>query len=268
MDTPTTRSSHTEPVPRGGGWACLAGTATGCLAARAAGLRISLPVALGTLALTSLGWADDHVGVPAAPRLAAQVGVGLTAGAAAGHPVLGTGLAPVIVNMVNFMDGINGMTALTTAVWGASATVVGTRSENVAVTVLGAALGGSALGFLPHNLRSRRMFLGDVGSYFIGTSMALTTLLPGLPGPARLRLLAPLLPYALDTGATLIIRALRGENVMEAHRQHLYQRLANEAGWGHATVALAYAGAAAACATAAHRAVALDRARPMAARIG
>lgn len=93
---------------------------------------------------------------------------------------LGTGLVPVLVNVVNFMDGINGITALTTAVWGMNAVATGVRSDNDHVMLFGAAAGGAALGFLPHNLRRDRMFLGDVGSYVIGATIALTALHPSL----------------------------------------------------------------------------------------
>lgn len=57
-------------------------------------------------------------------------------------------------------------------------------------------------------------------------------------------------PYLLDTGTTLVRRAARGENVLEAHREHAYQKLANERGLGHVPVAALYAGLAAAAAVA------------------
>lgn len=245
VDNPNARSSHDVPVPRGGGWACLVGLACGCAAARMAGQPLPLRTTAGVGTLALVGFADDRWNVPALPRLAAQVGVGLATDLVSRRIPVGAAVVPAVVNVVNFMDGINGMTALTTAVWGTNAAIVGTRSANGHLTILGAALAGSALGFLPHNLRLERMFLGDIGSYLIGATMALTALHPSLSWRARAAVLAPLGPYLTDTGATLIRRARRGENLMEAHREHLYQKLANEREFGHVPTASLYAAAAA-----------------------
>ena len=248
LDNPNHRSSHSQPIPRGGGWACLAGASAGCLTAWAAGAPLPLRTGVGVLALTLVGSADDARGLDAKTRLAAQALVGGAAGAASGHRLADPLVVAATVNVVNFMDGINGITSLTTAVWGANAAHVGVTRNNAHVAIIGAALGGSALGFLPHNLRERRMFLGDVGSYLIGSAMALTALHPSLTWRERALVLAPLAPYVADTGATLAKRALQGKNVLEAHREHLYQRLANERGLGHVSVSAIYASVAAATA--------------------
>lgn len=191
VDNPNARSSHAVPVPRGGGWACLVGVAFGCAAASAAGQPLPLRTAAGAGALALVGFADDRWSVPALPRLAAQASVGLATDLVSRGVPIGMAVVPAVVNVVNFMDGINGITALTAAVWGVNAAIVGSRSANGHLTTLGAALAGSALGFLPHNLRSERMFLGDVGSYLIGATMALTALHPSLTWRARAAVLAP-----------------------------------------------------------------------------
>lgn len=245
LDDPNERSSHTTAVPRGGGWACLLGTVAGGTVGGALGYRIPRKTAAGAVALALVGFADDRWQVPAPPRLAAQAVVGLAVDVFAKHFPLGLMTVPTLVNVVNFMDGINGITSLTAASWGIVAVTVGTRLHNDHVLLLGASLAGAALGFLPHNLRRDRMFLGDVGSYLIGATVALTCLHPSLSWRARATLLTPLLPYLADTGTTLIRRAVRGESLTTAHREHLYQKLANDHGFGHLPVSLAYAALAA-----------------------
>lgn len=241
LDNPNERSSHTVAVPRGGGWACLVGVATGCLAGRALGYQTPWKTVGGATLLALVGFADDQIDVPVIQRLAAQVGVGMAADASTKAFPFGLATVPTLVNVVNFMDGINGITALTATAWGAGAAAVGHRTRNGHVAVTGASLAGAALGFLPHNLRRDRMFLGDVGSYLIGGMMALTALHPSLSWRARGAVLAPLVPYLADTGITMARRAAQGHSLVTAHREHAYQKLANELKFGHIPVALMYA---------------------------
>lgn len=249
LDEPNERSSHTAVVPRGGGWACLVGAVSGYASGWALGYDIPWRTVAGAVALGLVGFADDRWNVSAPHRLAAQASIGLVADVSDQHFPLGLATVPTLVNVVNFMDGINAITALTTLAWGAGAAGVGIRSNNGHVALLGASLAGATLGFLPHNLRRDRMFLGDIGSYFIGAVMALTALHPSLSWPARKALLMPLLPYLADTGTTLARRVARGDSVISAHREHAYQKLANDHQLGHVPVALAYGAATATLAT-------------------
>ena len=111
--------------------------------------------------------------------------------------------------------------------------------------VLGAALAGGALGFLVHNWAPARIFMGDVGAAFLGFSFAAIPVLGATLGEgaaaARWPVAGALLvwPFVFDTALTLVRRWRRGENVLEAHRSHLYQRLV-QAGWTHARVSVLY----------------------------
>jgi UDP-N-acetylmuramyl pentapeptide phosphotransferase/UDP-N-acetylglucosamine-1-phosphate transferase len=99
----------------------------------------------------------------------------------------------------------------------------------------------SSLGFLGYNWPPARIFMGDVGSAFLGYSFAAVTLLGAQVHP-RLALVGLLLlwPFVFDTLFTMVRRWRRGENIFQAHRSHLYQRLVI-VGYSHRMVTLLYA---------------------------
>ena len=192
-----------------------------------------------------------------APRLGAQVLVGTIAGARTGGPLgaaVGAVTIPAIVNAFNFMDGINGISGGTAVAWGAvtasERALAGRGRTQAAITA------GMGLGFLPYNVPRASMFLGDVGSYLLGSGIAVTVLESAftngrldLHGASKAG--APLSLYLADTANTIVRRAFRGESVTEAHREHTYQRLAHETGWPHWAISGLVAGAATLCGLAA-----------------
>lgn len=237
LDQPNHRSSHSVAVPRGGGVACAAGTWVGLTAyARRTGDRAALRVLGPSATLFVVGLADDVFSLPAWARLLFQ---GLV-GSAVAVPTTPAGRMSAaanfiaVVNAVNFMDGINGISALTALAWGSHAAL-----GQVAYSP-GAAVAGAAAGFLPWNAPHARLFLGDSGSYLIGALMA-TSFTDPLWRDRRLDLVIPLAPYAADAISTLVRRAAAGRNLLEAHREHAYQRLVHDCGFSHAQVALAHA---------------------------
>ena len=243
LDVPNHRSSHDTPIPRAGGLACLMGAVAASLAAVNLGLSVSWVVLGGAVGLAGVGFADDWLTLPPLPRLAAQAVCGALVGLSlngVGLALAGAALYPLIVNVVNFMDGINGISGAVLTVWGVAA-LVAAFSDPVAIFGLGA-LGcvaiGTALGFLPWNVPRARLFLGDSGSYFIGALIAGGVLLGSSQGASPAVLFAPLALYLGDVAHTLLRRKRRGEALMEAHREHAYQRLVSIAGLSHAVVAL------------------------------
>jgi UDP-N-acetylmuramyl pentapeptide phosphotransferase/UDP-N-acetylglucosamine-1-phosphate transferase len=245
VDVPNARSSHAEVVPRGGGLALLLGLGVGVLV----GLRfppagaptwdlpvtVGLVLVLGTLFFAALGLRDDLLGLPAAVRLAAQLVLSAVAVAfitwAAPVPAWGWALTVGVlwvagyVNAYNFMDGINGISAVAAILAGAWFWLLAAPAHDELVIVAAAALAGAAVGFLPWNAPRARVFLGDVGSYGVGFLIAALALLTAVREGDLWLGLAPTLLYVVDTSWTLARRLARGEPLLEAHRTHVYQRL-------------------------------------------
>ena len=244
LDHPSERSSHVVPVPRGGG----AATAAGALIALAvtpwltSADRWALALTAGLFAV--IGMLEDVVGIRALHRLGIQFGVAAVSCLVLLHGLSGPGLWQGIfavgalfwlvafVNAFNFMDGINGISVAQAVVAGATWFAVGVHTHTPALTAGGAIIAGAAMGFAPFNLPNARMFLGDVGSYFIGAWLASVAVLGVRAGVAPEAVLAPLALYAADTSATLARRVARGERWYLPHRDHAYQRL-GETGRSH-----------------------------------
>lgn len=237
MDVPNHRSSHAEPIVRGGG---VAGLAAAGIAGAVNGNVPSSARVGAIVGLAAIGLADDTTGhVPTSIRLGAQLVSGslLLAQPGAGRVVDGVVTAGV-VNVVNFMDGINGISGLTAAVWGVNAILLEDEALGQ-LAILGALTAGAGLGFLPHNLPTAKMFLGDAGSYAFGSAMA-AGILSQRTMHGRYSAAAPLLLYGVDAMQALIKRGMAGQNIGEAHRDHVYQRLV-DSGISHMDVALLHA---------------------------
>jgi UDP-N-acetylmuramyl pentapeptide phosphotransferase/UDP-N-acetylglucosamine-1-phosphate transferase len=108
-----------------------------------------------------------------------------------------------VVNAVNFMDGINGISAVTGAVAGAAFAWLGAELDDRTLLVLGAAVAGASLAFLPWNAPRARVFLGDVGSYGLGAALAAGVCLALAAGSTPEAAVGPLALYLADTGTVL-----------------------------------------------------------------
>ncbi|HBK00988.1 MAG TPA: lipopolysaccharide biosynthesis protein [Delftia acidovorans] len=247
LDQPGERRSHAVATPRGGGIAIVASQLLACLC-----IGVLFPAAAATLAVFSaglllvagIGWWDDHRPLPALPRLAVHVLAGLLlaglvwhwtgdAFRAASSALLAIGL----INVWNFMDGIDGLAA-TQALLAALAYALLLPTP---VAALALVLVAGVAGFLPFNFPRARIFMGDVGSGALGYLLAGLVALGLATRSAPLAvLLIPLSAFLVDAGLTLAGRILRGERWMEPHTQHLYQRWV-KSGHSHVTVTLGYA---------------------------
>lgn len=245
-DVPNERSLHAVPIPRIGG----AGLVAGILAAWAV-LFASLVwwVVAPLLLLFAVSLLDDARGLPVRHRLLAHAGAAVVLVSGSGTAALGMlpALAVVvctvwIINLYNFMDGSDGlaggMALFGFSAYGAAALMQGDETQ----AMLNFSIGAAALGFLYYNSYPARIFMGDAGSIPLGFLAAAM----GLWGwkqacwPAWFPLLV-FSPFVVDASVTLLKRALRGEKIWLAHREHYYQRLV-QIGWGHRNVAwFAYA---------------------------
>jgi UDP-N-acetylmuramyl pentapeptide phosphotransferase/UDP-N-acetylglucosamine-1-phosphate transferase len=156
-----------------------------------------------------------------------------------------------VVNLVNFMDGIDAIVSTSAAVvllgacgarWGAVGRWPATVDvEHAAVAI---ATAGGLLGFLVWNAPRAKIFLGDGGSHLVGFVIASLPCLVRANGSAAHAVpwplvAAPLLPSVVDVGEALIHKARHGIPMSQAHNDHLYQRLV-KAGWSHGAVAIRY----------------------------
>lgn len=259
LDHPNERSLHSQPIPRTGGLALLAGL----LAALLVGLLI-VPTHTGLQAATPLVWLglalfavaavsylDDRRGVSRRLRLAVHLLAALLLwlgglrwevlelpGLMVPLPLL---LAlPLtllystwMLNLYNFMDGMDGLAGGMASIGFATLAVLGFYAGGLAYAACCAAVAAAAAGFLSQNLPPARLFLGDVGSSSLGLLAAGLSLWGASAG------LFPLWigwlifsPFIVDASWTLLRRAVNRERLWDAHRSHHYQRLVL-VGWGH-----------------------------------
>jgi UDP-GlcNAc:undecaprenyl-phosphate GlcNAc-1-phosphate transferase len=258
VDIPNTRSSHLEETTRGGGVAVALGCTVAALVSRQiAGVpRAGLLVAAVGMGL--IGLVDDLRPLEPGPRLVAQIAISAVAvslldrslqGPLPWQAIFSVGAFVWIVgyvNAFNFMDGINGISVAQAVVAGVTWWILGATQHAPALAVAGAVVAAASTAFAPFNLPRARMFLGDVGSYFLGGWMAATAVIGLRSGIAPEAVLSPLALYCVDTSITLIGRVRRGEPWNRPHRQHVYQRLVH-GGWSHTRTTLSVASAMTAC---------------------
>jgi Fuc2NAc and GlcNAc transferase len=261
VDRPNPRSSHSTPTPRGGGLSMVAVTTCGTIILYAAGW-LSVPLAavliLGGLSVAAVGFWDDVRSAPIAVRMSVHIGAALlavyclggTSAIRVGEFVVDLGaigpalsvLAIVwILNLFNFMDGIDGIAASEAAfvLFGAAGLglfVAHVSPAEVAPTLI---VGAACLGFLMWNWPPAAIFMGDVGSGYLGYAIAVLAIESFQT--SAINVYAWLIlggVFIVDATLTLLRRLLRRERVYQAHRTHAYQWLARR--WGsHATVTIA-----------------------------
>jgi UDP-N-acetylmuramyl pentapeptide phosphotransferase/UDP-N-acetylglucosamine-1-phosphate transferase len=253
LDHPDHRSLHKHPTSRGGGIAIICGVLAG-----AAGVALLVPmpniplwIGLAALVIVSVSFLDDLSHVHPGVRISVHFIV------AAGLMFVGLGLEYVdlpavrwqlpaaimvvvsclfvvwLVNLYNFMDGMDGFAAGMAIFGFGTFAVLGTLAENAAFTALNIVVAAAAGGFLVFNFPPARIFMGDVGSSLLGLLAA------GFSLWATAERIFPLWvavlvfsPFITDATFTLLRRLFHRERVWDAHKTHCYQRLV-ELGWGH-----------------------------------
>lgn len=262
MDMPNERSSHSVPTPHGGGLAIVLSFLGGLVALKIAGfLPVSLFWALFGAGLwtAAIGWLDDILNLPAGLRLA-----GHFAGAAWALTWLG-GLPPLpviglevnlgvaghllaavylvwLLNLYNFMDGINGIAGIqaVTVCAGAAVLYGFFGAETGGMWMAPVLLAAAAAGFLFWNFPTARIFMGDVGSGFLGMVLGVMSIQAAWWVPELFWGWVVLMgAFVVDATVTLLRRAWRGERLYEAHCSHAYQQAASCYG-SHALVAIVF----------------------------
>jgi UDP-N-acetylmuramyl pentapeptide phosphotransferase/UDP-N-acetylglucosamine-1-phosphate transferase len=241
---PNARSSHHRPTPQGGGIAVVLvalGVAWGAAIVLSPPLQNHgqqfLIVTIAAAFLACVGAVDDLRTLPAALRLSLQF---IAVGAMVATLPSETQILPFLpwwaeracllfsgvwlVNVVNFMDGIDWITvAEVVPVTGAIVLLGLFGVVGLLPAIVAAALFGASLGFAPFNRPVAKLFLGDVGSLPIGLLLAWLLLELAFSGYLAAALILPLY-YIADATITLGRRLVRAEPFWQAHRTHYYQR--------------------------------------------
>ncbi|MEZ5959426.1 MAG: hypothetical protein R3C30_03225 [Hyphomonadaceae bacterium] len=155
--------------------------------------------------------------------------------------LLGTALwVFTLVNVVNFMDGANGMAMGSVAVGLLTLAVISLQGGSVGGGASALCCAGALAGFLVWNFPNGRLFAGDSGALFAGAISAFVCLI-AIARTGMSPLIAPIVffPLLADSLLTLLFRARRGRSLLVAHNEHLYQ-LAILSGWSHARIAIVY----------------------------
>ena len=246
VDAPRDRGLSDRPTPRLGGLAIFAGVAAATL--------IWLPVAepwtgilAGAAVITVVGALDDILDLPAAGKLAGQVGAALLVVELAhdvrvdaftlplvGRVELGDMTVPLtvvglvaVMNVVNFSDGVDGLAAGVCAIAGASFAVIAFDASYTQVGVLSAIVAGVGLGFLVHNFHPASVFMGDTGSNLLGLLLGCVAALGTVKTGALIALFLPLLILAvpfLDTTFVVLKRMKYRRPVYQADANHFHHR--------------------------------------------
>jgi UDP-N-acetylmuramyl pentapeptide phosphotransferase/UDP-N-acetylglucosamine-1-phosphate transferase len=262
LDIPNARSSHTRVTPRGGGLAIVAVVAIAALLAvilHPESLKAVAGMILPAISIAAISWLDDVHSLNNRTRFSVHLLCAAVSTAFLG-PVervdlgsfgtldLGIFAWPLtllwivgLTNAFNFMDGIDGIAGITSLAAGIALAAASGALGATAVGAVAAAMAAASLGFLTWNWQPARIFMGDVGSAFLGFLIAVLPLAVGAEAKPQVVPVAVFVmwPFIFDTGYTIVRRLRNRENIFQAHRSHLYQRLAI-AGWSHRAVSGLY----------------------------
>jgi len=268
LDIPNHRSSHERPVPNSGGVAIaltvMIGFATvyaisetriaerhmiGLGVAALAIIAVSVLDDLGKLQTFKLKLATQLfaaallLGFDIVIRDITLPMIGSISLGVWGYPITLIWLI-ALTNIFNFMDGLNGLAAGTAVLVAGFFGLFTFMRGSLFVYILCYVVLAAALGFLIFNFPRGRIFMGDVGSQFLGFLFAALTVIAAEYDASRTSLLLmPLLffHFIFDTTFTFLRRLLAGQDVTQGHRTHLYQLL-NRLGWSHVAVSTLHYG--------------------------
>ena len=245
VDQPDGRRLNRRPIPRLGGLAIFLGILVPSLA------FLDLTgemrgIVIGAAVACVVGAIDDFRGLAPVPKLAGQLlaaAIPTAFGVWVDHftfPFLGAVDLPVwvgvpltivwivaVMNMVNFLDGLDGLASGVCAIAGGSFAVLALSLDKFDAAILSAIVAGACVGFLRHNFFPARIFMGDSGALVLGYTLATVAVAGLLKTASTVVLFLPLLVLAvpiIDTSFVVAKRVKSGVPVYAADRSHLHHR--------------------------------------------
>jgi UDP-GlcNAc:undecaprenyl-phosphate GlcNAc-1-phosphate transferase len=245
-DVPNERSSHQKATIRGTGIAIVLGCFGGFTINWESSYSVLLLI-LVSVWFGSIGFIDDVCSLSAKIRLSAQVVGSLlplfifsfiyTHQFSLLLVLCGSFGVIAYVNAFNFMDGINYISVMQTVVVAVSLVIAGNVLQIPLITIGASSVLGAVLGFLPFNGIIAKTFMGDIGSYFLGTWLSILAFVAFQNGSGLVFAISLGAVYFSDTGTTLARRVIRKEKWMAAHRQHEFQKMI-DMGYSHLFVSI------------------------------
>ena len=233
IDLPGERRSHIRATPRGGGLGIVVALCVGGALASYYRPDLRWAIALtcaGLILVASIGWLDDHRSLSVRPRLVVHAAASIllsyvvyTASQRFSYCLLSFFASMVLINIWNFMDGINGLAVSQAGLVAFAYAWVLPSPYNY----IGYAVTSACAGFLPYNFPRARIFLGDCGSGALG--YLLSVCFAACVVNAKITLWTswfPMTAFLCDAGLTLCNRMWAKQAWWKPHTQHLYQRAA------------------------------------------
>ena len=247
VDCPNARSSHSHPIPRGGGVGIFAAF---LLSAVYSGIPPTIWIPMSALTIWAL--LGDFVDFSPKLRLVGQLFLGSIIIASCQSPPysdwywLSLGFWTIYLvgtaNYYNFMDGINGIAGIGGILgFALLAAYIYLNYGPSSPGIVAISISLACLGFLPLNMPKARVFMGDIGSIHLGSAFGCLVYLSSETFLDFVCMTAFLFPFYADELTTMVVRWRDGEKLSQAHRRHLYQLLANEQGIPHWQVTFGYA---------------------------
>jgi UDP-GlcNAc:undecaprenyl-phosphate GlcNAc-1-phosphate transferase len=248
VDAPDTRRVHRRPIPRLGGLAIFLGIIVPALAF----LELSgemRGILLGIAVACVIGAIDDFRGLAPLPKLLGQVlaaVIPVSFGVWVDHftfPFIGVVDLPAwlgvsltivwivaVMNMVNFLDGMDGLASGVCAIAGLTFAIIALSLGKTDAAILSAVVAGACVGFLRHNFFPARVFMGDSGALVLGFTLATISVAGLLKTASTVVLFLPLVVLAvpiIDTSFVVAKRLKYKQPISSADRSHLHHRFLN-----------------------------------------
>ena len=240
------RKVHTKPIPYLGGVAIYVAFVVASVAFCPLSKEIAVMLGGGAI-LMVVGAIDDKKDLSPKLRLFVQIACaalaviggikaeGINVPFGGGFLSLGVLSWPLTIiwivaisNAMNFIDGLDGLTAGTTIIICGTLILVAWHQGFYNVLILSAAMSGACLGFLRYNFHPAKVFMGDAGTVFIGYVLGCLSVMGPMKQATLMTMLTPVIALGLpifDMVVVMIRRIWSGKSPMSADRTHAHHRL-------------------------------------------